>query len=102
MGYEKRLSAVKVEYKEYFTIDNYETELVVDRRWKMMTTYGLEKNLSNFRVFLKGSGLIHPLYQMPAPPESLADELADMVEIQRLCAMQILKAKFVDDSSRSL
>ena len=31
MDYEKRLSAVKIEYKEYFTMDAYETELDVDK-----------------------------------------------------------------------
>ena len=41
MDYEKRLSAVKVEYKEYFTMDEYETELDVQRK---MMRFGLEKN----------------------------------------------------------
>jgi hypothetical protein len=31
MDYEKRLSAVKIEYKAYFTMDDYETELDVDK-----------------------------------------------------------------------
>ena len=31
MDYEKRLSAAKVEYKEYFTMDDYETELDVEK-----------------------------------------------------------------------
>ena len=59
MDYEKRLSAVKIEYKEYFTMDEYETELDVDK--EMEDEDEMEKNLLSCMEFLRESGLIHQL-----------------------------------------
>jgi hypothetical protein len=90
MDYEKRLSAVKIEYKEYFTMDEYETELDVDKEMEDEDEIWAGEESVELHGIPEGVWSDSPIDQTPLPPESWVDELADKVEIQRLCAMQVL------------
>ena len=90
MDYEKRLSAVKIEYKEYFTMDAYETELDVDKEMEDEDEIWAGEESVELHGIPEGVWSDSPIDQTPLPPESWVDELADKVEIQRLCAMQVL------------
>ena len=89
MDYEKRLSAVKIEYKEYFTMDEYETELDVDKEMEDEDEIWAGEESVELHGIPEGVWSDSPIDQTPLPPESWVDELADKVEIQ-LCAVQVL------------
>ena len=88
--YEQRWCAVKIAYKEYFTMDDYETDLNLEQ-----TAEEDEDWVGEDAVVL----IVIPEYlwsdapvDQPAPssPEKWIDDLADKVEIERLCNMQVL------------
>ena len=91
MDNEKRRSEVKLAYKEYFTVDDYTTDLDLqdDSNDDDEDVWAGEDN-----VKLQGIPMElwsdEPLDQTPKPPEKWVDELADKVEIQRLCSMRVL------------
>ena len=90
LEYEKRLSAVKIEYKEYFTVDDYGVELDVNQEvedkddvWageEAVQLQGIPEELWNDSAVDK----------VPGVPERWIDDLADKIEIQRLCNMEVL------------
>ena len=91
LEYEERISAVKVAYKEYFTMDDYSTDLNVDDEiddedeiW-----HGEDEILLGDIPEALWSDF--PTDATPSnPPEAWIDDLADKVEIQRLCGMKVL------------
>ena len=91
LEYEERLSAVRIAYKEYFTMDDYSTDLNVDddlceddEFW-----YGEDEvKLGDIPEALWSDA---PTDVIPShAPEAWIDDLADHVEIQRLCGMKVL------------
>eukprot|EP00435_Cladocopium_sp_Y103_P038874 s175_g10.t1 len=89
--YETRLSEVKLAYKEYFTVDDYTTDLDVtedfnddDDIWADEDSVNLQSSIP-LQVWSD-----HPIDQTPPVPDSWIDDLADQVEIERLCAMRVL------------
>lgn len=92
--YDERLSAVKIAYKEYFTMDDYATDLDTeaaaedeDEDWvgeDAVVLSGIPEDLWSDA----------PIDQLaPGQPEKWIDDLADRVEIQRLCTMGVLVSK---------
>ena len=91
LEYEERLSAVRIAYKEYFTMDDYSTDLNVDddlcendEFW-----YGEDEvKLGDIQEALWSDA---PTDVIPNhAPEAWIDDLADHVEIQRLWGMKVL------------
>ena len=90
--YETRLSEVKLAYKEYFTVDDYTTDLDVtedfnyddDDIWAGEDSINLQSSIP-LHVWSD-----HPIDQTPPVPEKWIDDLADQVEIERLCDMRVL------------
>ena len=89
--YEDRLSAVKIEYKEYFTMDDYSTDLDVEN--------GLEEEQDDWigedEIQLTGIPeqlwADFPVESTPTePPAAWIDELADQTEVKRLVEMGVL------------
>lgn len=102
LEYEQRLSAVKVAYREYFPMDHYSPDLDMDGDTEEEVWAG-EKNISLTEIpdhFWSDAPAEYP----PDTPEKWADELADKVEIQRLCQMQVLvpAAEFSGEVTGSL
>lgn len=90
MEYEERLSAVKIAYTEYFTMDDYTADLDTEDAMDDNDAWAGED-----AVIL--SGIPDELWSdaptdqlAPEPPDKWIDDLADRVEIQRLCSMQVL------------
>jgi len=88
--YEQRLCAVRIAYKEYFTMDDYETDLNIEEPMEEDDDWVGEDT-----VVL--TGIPEELWSdaptdQPAPgiPEKRIDDLADKVEIQCLCSVQVL------------
>jgi hypothetical protein len=90
LEYEERLSAVKIAYKEYFTMDDYTTDLDTDNQMDDSDDWVGEDTviLSGIPESLWSDAPIDQ--RAPDPPEKWIDDLADRVEIQRLCSMQVL------------
>ena len=89
--YEERLSKVKIEYKEYFTMDDYSTDLDVEN--------GFEEEQDDWfgedEIQLNGTPeqlwSDHPIDATPAlPPEQWIEDLADQTEVKRLVEMGVL------------
>ena len=85
--YEQRLCAVRIAYKEYFTMDDYETDLNIEEPMEEDDDW-----VGEDAVVL--TGIPEELWSdaptdQPAPgiPEKRIDDLADKVEIQRLCSV---------------
>ena len=90
MEYEQRLSTVRVAYKEYFTMDDYSTDLDVDGDMEDDVWAGEENIcLTGIPIELWSDA---PTDRPPEEPAQWVDDLADKVEIQRLCNMQVLVA----------
>jgi hypothetical protein len=96
MEYEERLSAVKIAYTEYFTMDDYTADLDTEDAMDDNDDWAGED-----AVIL--SGIPDELWSdaptdqlAPESPDKWIDDLADRVEIQRLCSMQVLVPR--DDS----
>ena len=88
--YEQRLCAVKTAYKEYFTMDDYETDLNMEESMEEDDDWVGEDTvvLTGISEELWSDA---PIDQAaPGIPEKWIDDLADKVEIQRLCSMQVL------------
>lgn len=90
MEYEERLSAVKIAYTEYFTMDDYTADLDTEDAMDDNDDWAGED-----AVIL--SGIPDELWSdaptdqlAPESPDKWIDDLADRVEIQRLCSMQVL------------
>ena len=90
MEYDERLSAVKIAHKEYFTMDDYTADLDTEDAMDDNDDWAGED-----AVIL--SGIPDELWSdaptdqlAPEPPDKWIDDLADRVEIQRLCSMQVL------------
>ena len=90
--YESRLTAVKRKYNEYFTMDDYTTELNVqedcnseeDELWS-------RENEISFSDVPEALWSDHPTDSMPNfDPEGWVEDLADTVEINRLLKMGVL------------
>ena len=88
--YEQRLCAVKIAYKEYFTMDDYETDLNLEQSAEEDEDWVGEDAvvLTGIPEYLWSDAPV----DQPAPgsPEKWIDDLADKVEIDRLCSMQVL------------
>ena len=88
--YEQRLCAVKIAYKEYFTMENYETDLNLEQAAEEDEDWVGEDLvvLTGIPEYLWSDAPV----DQPAPgsPEKWIDDLADKVEIERLCNMQVL------------
>ena len=90
MEYEKRLSAVKIAYKEYFTMDDYDAELDLEKELED------ESEIWAGEETLQFQGVPEELWsdvcvdQTPPLPEKWVDDIADKIEIQRLCEMKVL------------
>eukprot|EP00435_Cladocopium_sp_Y103_P049113 s1418_g14.t1 len=89
--YEKRLSEVKLAYKEYFTVDDYTTDLDVNEDFNDDDD---DIWADEDSVKLQGIPLEvwsdDPIDKTPPTPERWIDELADRIEIERLCTMRVL------------
>ena len=83
-------STVKVAYKEYFTMDDYTTDLDTEDAMDDNDDWDGEDAviLSGIPDALWSDALIDQL--APEPPEKWIDDLADRVEIPCLCSMQVL------------
>ena len=82
MDYEKRLSEVKLAYREYFTVDDYTTDLDVNDDGS-----GDEDDLWAGEDTVKLDGIPPelwsdaPIDKAPEMPEKWIDDLADKVEV---------------------
>ena len=86
--YEKRLSEVKLAYKEYFTVDDYTTDLDLEEEDNEDVWAGEDDvKLQGIPMELWSD---HPIDQQPPFPDRWIDDLADKVEIQRLREMEVL------------
>eukprot|EP00435_Cladocopium_sp_Y103_P067384 s792_g30.t1 len=89
LEYEKRLSEVKMAYKEYFTVDDYTTDLDLEQNDDDDDVWAGEDQIQLHGIPLE-LWSDDPIDQTPKLPERWIDELADKVEIQRLCSMRVL------------
>ena len=86
--YEKRLSEVKLAYKEYFTVDDYTTDLDLEGEDNEDVWAGEDDvKLQGIPMELWSD---HPIDKQPPFPDRWIDDLADKVEIQRLREMEVL------------
>ena len=86
--YEKRLSEVKLAYKEYFTVDDCTTDLDLEEEDNEDVWAGEDDvKLQGIPMELWSD---HPIDQQPPFPDRWIDDLADKVEIQRLREMKVL------------
>ena len=93
LEYEERLSAVRIAYKEYeyFTMDDYSTDLNVDDDLCEDDEFWYGEDKVKLGDIPEALWLDAPTDVIPShAPEAWIDELADQVEIQRLCSMKVL------------
>ena len=91
--YEERLSAVKIAYKEYFTMDDYSTDLDVSDPADGVQDDDLWEGEDDVKI--ENSPDIvwsdHPIDSTPTlPPSFEVEEAADRIEVERLVAMGVL------------
>ena len=84
------ISAVKIAYKEYFTMDDYSTELDMEEPLDEDLWAG-EDEVHFVSGVPEALWSDHQIDLTPTQaPEPWLDELADKVEIERLCSMGVL------------
>eukprot|EP00435_Cladocopium_sp_Y103_P044674 s1582_g12.t1 len=89
--YEERLSAVKVAYKEYFTMDDYSTELDVEEPVEEEQDDWAGENEVELTGVPEALWFDFPHDSTPVhEPDSWIEELADQTEVKRLVAMGVL------------
>ena len=89
--YASRLSAVKIAYKEYFTMDDYSTELDVENGYELEDDVWAGEDEVQFKAIPEGVWSDHPIDAAPPqPPEQWVEDLADRTEVQRLVTMGVL------------
>eukprot|EP00435_Cladocopium_sp_Y103_P063067 s2135_g24.t1 len=94
LEYEQRLSAVKIEYKEYFTVDDYETELNVEKELEDEDDIWAGEEMVQLQEIPDGVWSDAAIDKTPQPPEKWVEELADRVEIQRLMEVLVPTSEF--------
>ena len=91
LEYEERLSAVRIAYKEYFTMDDNSTDLTVDDEIDEEDEFWYGEDEVKLGDIPEALWSDAPTDVIPShAPEAWIDELADQVEIQRLCSMKVL------------
>ena len=88
--YEERLSKVKIEYKEYFTMDDYSTDLDVENGFEEEQDdwFGEDEIQANGTPEQRWSD--YPIDATPSSaPESWIEDLADKTEVKRLVEMGV-------------
>ena len=89
--YESRLSAVKIAYKEYFTMDDYSTDLDLERDYEINEDVWAGEDEVQFKTIPEEVWSDHPIDGIPTdPPEKWVEDVADRTEVQRLVAMGVL------------
>ena len=88
--YEDRLTKVKIDYKEYFTMDDYGTDLNLEEGLEEDSDWAGEDdiNFDNSPEQVWADFAIDG--PTPGPPEPWIDEIADRLEVSRLVKMSVL------------
>ena len=90
LEYEKRLSAVQIEYKEYFTADDYGSELDVEQELEDEDEVWAGEETVQLQGIPEELWSDAAVDKAPGVPERWIDNLADKIEIERLCKMEVL------------
>ena len=91
MEYESRLNAVKIAYKEYFTMDDYSTELDLEDDGAMEEDIWAGENEVQLGTISEHLWADFPIDVLPTQsPEKWAEDLADDTEAKRLVGMGAL------------
>jgi hypothetical protein len=89
--YESRLNAVKIAYKEYFTMDDYSTELDLEDDGAMEEDIWAGENEVQLGTISEHLWADFPIDVLPTQsPEKWVKDLADETEVKRLVAMGVL------------
>eukprot|EP00435_Cladocopium_sp_Y103_P024696 s2951_g6.t1 len=91
LDYEKRLTEVKIAYKEYFTADDYGADLNLEDGYEDdEDEVWAGEDAVQLPAIPPELWSDDPIDKTPGIPEQWIEEIADAVEIQRLCKMQVL------------